>query len=234
MLLRKPCFLDDDEWRYPECYAYPKDRHFVQLEHLFAKIAGIDADIQTLEEARWDMDVYLPVFEDVGARVGELQKEISEWYLMWTSQFGRPPTFVPSTQAANVIFPEVFGFDDLICAKGHINYWTIAIMCHERIHKLGHPDWERGPSHEGMHAIPETKSLAFNICLSVEYFLRPIHIEAAPWYLSLPIRIAYLALPRESREAQWLFRTLRAMGEKHEVGLSRNILDNMPRRKLMK
>lgn len=82
-----------------------------------------------------------------------------------------------------------------------------------------------------MHISPPitgAKDFALRICPSVGDFLQPSHVEAGPFYLSAPMRVAYLALARTSPEAQWLLRITKKLADVFGTEFTRNMLENLP------
>jgi hypothetical protein len=76
-----------------------------------------------------------------------------------------------------------------------------------------------------MLVIPAASSLALG---SVEYHPRPSHVQVGAFYMPMPVLVAYLALPRWSREARWLATILESATGTSGFELSRNVLDNVP------
>jgi hypothetical protein len=92
-----------------------------------------------------------------------------------------------------------------------------------------HLEWQRGVDHKGMESLPAVvQQHALDICRSVDYLLQPAHQHLGAFYLLFPARIAYLAMPRQSREAQWLAAVLQQLVDTSGFELARNIFSNLP------
>jgi hypothetical protein len=117
---------------------------------------------------------------------------------------------------------------NLEIANGFTNHPAIKIAALEWQHKLADLFWQRGADHEGMLEIPAASELAMEICCSVEYHLQPAHVHTGAFYMLMPARIAYYAIPKWSREARWLAIVLRDAADTSGFELARNVLDNIP------
>lgn len=108
------------------------------------------------------------------------------------------------------------------------NHHAIKIAALEWNQRLNNPSLQRGTDHEGMLEIPAASEPARDICRSVEYHVRPAHAQAGAFYMLMPVRMAYYALPKWSREARWLASILRKAADASGFELARNLLEDIP------
>ena len=127
-------------------------------------------------------------------------------------------------------FTEVFDSDDLKCVKAFVDYWTISLITVEKAHKVELLQRKVCRARQGEHGQQSTsnpKLLALNICRSIAYFLQPFHVEAATFYLSVPIKATYHAFTPPSLEAKWLMSVTNGLANQTGGELLRNMLDKV-------
>ncbi|KAK4938450.1 hypothetical protein LTR10_021078 [Elasticomyces elasticus] len=233
---RQRDFLAEDPWtRVLDEYPTTDGAQMTALHALQARLPGIAESVQKLDLEVEDFQARFQVALD---DIHRLKSDLRAWYSAWVSEPNHVPKVVmprdtistpPSRQRE--LFGTILDFDNLRSAKGYLFYCMINIGVLEWEHILLHPNWERGDLHEEMDDIPEAEESAISICRSIEYFLKPAHAEAAPFYLPLPIRVAYLALPKTSRQSIWLLHVVDMLALAHQVEFPRNVLKNIPIRK---
>ena len=236
---RKRSFLEKEEWRNVKG-ADETEKHFTSsLIDIFAKLPGIVETIQGFESGTMDPAQATDDFEATKIKLSTLMQELEDWYNMFALKFGRVALETPAELGSGItddaegpVFSKLLDFAHLEIANAFTNHHAIKIAALEWQQKLADLSWQRGADHEGMLEIPAAAELALDICRSVEYLLRPAHSQAGAFYMLMPARMAYFALPKSSREAQWLARVLETVAEKSGFEMARNVLDNIPIRKV--
>lgn len=171
-------------------------------------------------------------------RLSDLILGLERWYRTYIQGPGHEPTEVGSNTGSGVtvdedglLFKTIFEYDSLQSAHLINKYWAIMIIAIEWQHKLYDMSWQRGFNHEGMLAVPTATEIALRICRGIEYHLRPEHAEEGAFYILMSARVAFFALPRQSREALWLVRLLVTIANGSGYELARHLLNNVPIRK---
>jgi hypothetical protein len=234
---RKRCFLEGDEWQNVHRAHHPEKLYLTSLNDIFAKLPGIVETIQGFESSSVDPAQVKDDLEATMFKLSNLIQDLQDWYYKFTHDFGHIPLETPAelgngitSDAEGPLFGTLLEFTHLEVANAFTNHHAIKIAALEWKQKLVDLTWQRGADHEGMLEIPAASELALDIC-RVEYHLRPANAQAGAFYMLMPARMAYFALPKWSREAQWLARILGKVAETSGFELARNMLDNIPIRK---
>ena len=236
---RKRTFLEEERWRRIHGPREVDEKHYASsLNDIFAKLPGIAETIQDIESSTVDLAQVIDKIEVTTIKIANLIQELEDWYVRFTLKFGRVALETPVERRCGIasdmegpLFDTCFEFASLEIANAFVNHRAIKIATLEWRQKLANLSWQRGADHEGMLEIPAASVLALDICRSVAYLLQPAHAQAGAFYIMLPARIAYFALPKGSREAQWLAKMLDNAADMSGFEMARNMLNNIPVRK---
>ena len=246
---RRKTFLENDEWWTPDPGPEPEIRsHHTpygpgyrpqdELEQLYARLPGLAERVQAHQASNTDILVFAAQVEESRRKILAFEEDLDTWYATWSQIPEHIPHEISTEDGSGIsrdedgdLFNTVFDFENVRIAKAFTLYSLMRIAILEWQHNLSDLTWQRGFNHEHMAAIPKTKPHAMDICRSVDYHFKIDHGQIAAFYISLPCRFAYYALPRLSREAQWLERVLDTVANSNGMEFARNILHNIPLRK---
>ena len=242
LVARKRSFLEEEGWTSIRGPHEVDGKDFMSaLYDIFAKLPGIAEVIQDLETSTVDLIQVTDDLEVTRIGLSNLLQELEDWYTKLTFSVGPVALEMPvdpgsdiSSDVQGPLFDTLFDFASLKMANAFANYCAIKIAALEWQQKLADLSWQRGADHEGMLQIPGVSVLALDICRYVEYLLQPAHAQVGAFYMILPARIAYYALPKWSREAQWLAVKLETVADTSGFEMARNILNNIPIRRRKK
>jgi hypothetical protein len=232
---RKRSFLEKDEWQNIRRADHSGKGYSTSLNNIFARLPGIVETVEGFASRNMDVEQATYSLEITRIKLSNLIQELDDWYTRFTHDLGHVPLEVAAEQengissdAEGPIFGTILEFSCLEVANAFTNHHAIKIAALEWNHKLTDLSWQRGTDHEGMLEIPAASELAMEICCSVEYHLQPAHVHTGAFYMLMPARIAYYAIPKWSREARWLAIVLRDAADTSGFELARNVLDNIP------
>ena len=230
---RKRTFLEDEEWDA----GYTSNDAVLILGDLFARLPGIAETIESFGSCASDFGPAPSKWKKTRTKISGLIDDLKRWYCAFVVDRGHLPKEFSTQTMLDItndtegpLFDTIFEFDNLCVANEVTMHDSIMIAALEWQHKLTKLSWQRGIDHEGMLEIPAASELAVNICRSVEYHLRPKHIQAGAFYILMPARTAYRALPKQSREARWLENILKKIADASGFEIARNMLDIAPTR----
>ena len=235
LVARKRTFLEDEKWKLRD-----RDllgRHISDLDQIYAQIPRIAESILLLEEEPRSVPSDSRFLNSILQEITDIQLSLSAWSSSWTEHYERSLKRVSSTKFILHIsdlqddLGEVFEFDDLKIAKVWVTYWMVSILVFFQTRKLDLLSLNQSTDYPSLKGKFDASAPVINICRSIPYFLQPMHIEAASLYLSVPIRVAYLAVSPSSAEAGWLISWRDYLIKRTGVEILRNVTDNIPMRR---
>lgn len=231
---RKRTFLESETWKMYACQDDILAYHTAELSHIYAKLPCITQQILSLQSKSRDRMVEGDAVNELQDQIGRLRKYLDSWSTTWMGSNYAYVRNVPLSSFSFIniefdrVFSNVLSFKNLKVAKVFVDYWTTRILVFLQARKLTRMMHQRMENCNTVDLDPEASTLAINICRSIPFFVQSEHIESAPWYLAVSIRVAYLALPSSSVEAQWLHTTRNKLATLSGFEMLRNILHNVP------
>lgn len=243
---RRKTFLEDDEWWIVNLESQatldylpygPHYRPFSDLERLYSRLPGIAESVQAHQISSTDLKHQSDGVDEKLERVAKFRSDLEHWYSDWTRLPKHAPRAIPSRDSTGItcdeignLFGTVFEFEDVRTSKAFTDYSLMMILILQWQHALSDLT-QQTELDDATPAIPRTAPYAIDICRSVDYHMNPGHGQIAAFYISLPCRVAYYALPDHSREAQWLIGILETVATSNGVEFARNVLHNLPVRR---
>lgn len=234
---RKRTFLQEEEWKMRTHQDDTLSCSIAELNHLYAKLPYLAEKLLNLQSRQIAHACGLYGVKVLQQEIDDTQARLDAWHLKWTRLHWKDLRTAPTTMFA-MEYPELtatlgtlYTFHDLKVARVFLNYWMIGILLYLQKRKLRRILHQDDTPFQDVEFNSLARDLALKICRSVRFFMQPIHIESASFYLSVPIRAAYLALVPSSVEAQWLDMTRSSLADLSGVGILRNIFDNIPMRR---
>lgn len=237
IVARKKTFLQDEDWRMHVHQHDTFNFHIAELNQIYARIPQLAERILSLQTGAMNTRLDTCAAEDIQHDIMNLCIGLDSWSLTWDKSYNNyiSKVSLSALTATNIdcsdIITELFDFQNLKIAKVFINYWTTRILLFFQVRKLRRIFHQQNGYFTDPNLDSEANAFALNICCSIPFFMQPIHIESASFYLSVPIRVAYLALSPSSEEARWLYTVRGKLADFTGVEILRNIIDNVPMRK---
>ena len=213
---RKRIFLENKEWQSVYDPYQPRASHISRLWDLVATMPGTTEDILGLEHKTSLGVLTSEECDETILKLDLLKIELKAWYATWTGDLGQQRYEVPASSgngttsdANGPLFTTLLHYEFLESANVFVLHDAVMIAILEWTQKV--IDLSQGKVHI-FGEISEARHYAYNICRSVEYHLQTQNIEGGAFYIIMPARSAYLALPKPSRVARWLIRLMLSLG----------------------
>lgn len=222
---RKRTFLEQARWievAWPE----PTERPLiVRLLDVFAKLPGMTEDILRMEN---DPGVSEAFVFTTQRKINDIVDELRLLELdMLVDESRIAEEESASSTSPSKPFDTEVKYQSLIAANLWITFDAVLILALEWQYKSRHLDWQKGTNHEGCELIPGIRQYALHICKSVEYLLQTRWMHSGAYYLILPARVAFMALPVASPEAIWIVGVLERIAIASGFEMARNVLTNV-------
>ena len=229
---RKRLFLENKEWQSIYDPYQPRASHIMRLWDLVATMPGITEDILSLENKTSVGILTTEECDDNIAKLDSLKIEMKAWYASWTEDLGQKRYEVPASCGSGItsdakgpLFTTLLHYEFLESANVFVLHDAVMIAILEWTQKI--VDLSQGKIHI-FGEIPEARYYAYNICRSIDYHLQTQNIEGGAFYIIMPARSAYLALPKLSRAARWLVRLMLMVGNESGLEISKTALEGVP------
>ena len=235
---RKRSFLEKIEWRHCPWDPTIGNLDLWELYDMFVDLPGLTEDIQNLwYDLNPDKETTVLQHAYLVERMEELVSKLREWKKSWESRNPQNPYEIDSSEVGvmsfdskGFLFSSVLWYRDLECVDLITTYDAIMISALEWQKTLLDPDWCRGYHHEGVMALEEAQSLAMEVCRSIDYHQQFQNLSTGAFHILFPLKVAYMALPVESREAKWLVKMTSRIADLSGLEIGRSLLQSSPER----
>ena len=215
-----------------------------RILNIFATVPGVE-DIELIHRQRISESfgtgfIDMQILEDTTAAMSCLLGALDHWRQDYVLHIGRSCWETRSQmrltrESEGPLFDSILWYDSLEAATIWTLYTTISLAAYEQSYILQNPAFSLNASSPYLSAqyfaechfedhLPSIVPLAHAFMRSVEYHLRPIHIDSGAFYILWPARLAYTALRKERRECKWLKRVMEKIADEWGLALAKNIL----------
>ena len=226
---RKQTFLALERWRNLRVHANDQQSHSDQLQDFYSRLAGLTEDVTSIITDP-NSRSYCMILNSVN----RLLTDLDMWLYHWTTNFSfqhneiriGKGTYSTYNDKEGPIFDSFYDYPDPMAGIGVNIYRALKLTTLEWRYKLQHPSWWAGEDHERMSEIPDIQPLAKDICRTLHaHFESEDHgqIVRGVWYLLFCSMLAYKALHRRSREAQWITATIMDFGERYGLEVAKSL-----------
>ncbi|KAE8445894.1 hypothetical protein EG329_012673 [Mollisiaceae sp. DMI_Dod_QoI] len=240
---RKRCFLESSEWKTIPWALEPDSKlNIYYLHDILCDIPGLMEDANMLQSSELSPEDFTTHHTVLSENIFSCLKTLYEWRVSWQRQNPDSCWEVLSTELSRsagtqALFPIVFQFTSLPAATDIALYNAVLLLLLRLGFQVIGPQFDFSLAISSPQDInygplippglaPDARSVAIEICKSVDYHLVDDRRGAGAFFLLFPLRVAWQALHPASPEAVWLKSIMSIIADSTGFEISRGLTRN--------